>query len=67
MGNAFQSLVLVDLLGAVQPSSLRTALVDLLVEELKPVSHPARPRCMTLRSLVDPYPTGALLGPAKEC
>ena len=43
MGNAFQSLVLVDLLGAVQPSSLRTALVDLLVEELKPVSHPAAP------------------------
>ena len=41
MGNAFQPLVLVDLLGAVRPSSRRTALVDLLVEELKPVSHPA--------------------------
>ena len=62
MGKAFQPLVLVDLLGAVRPSSRRTALVDLLVEELKPVSHPAVPLHETVLACGSvPYgcPTGS--------
>ena len=62
MGKAFQPLVLVDLLGAVRPSSRRTALVDLLVEELKPVSHPTAPLHETVLACGSvPYrgPTGS--------